>query len=204
MRVLAQILAAIVIVAAGWLAVKEIATTRNQEAAGPGVFVLDDHHRREQAAWGKLVARLREVDQADLADALERLRAEQRLWIAPQLPAGRRAVYVSTLGLVRRVYVGRPTLLEPPATLYPELHVPADYAEAYAVIALAGTLQHELTHASGVESEAETYGREIAWYRSLKETRWYASLTDDERTVQDFAIDLALRTAEKARSIAGA
>jgi hypothetical protein len=204
MRTLAQIVLAIAILASGWLAVKEIARTRNEAAAGPDVFVLDDHHPRERAAWTRLITRLRQVDQDDLANALERLRAEQRLWIAPRLPSGRRAVYVSTLGLVRRVYVGGRTLVEPPATLYPELHVPADYADAYAFIALAGTLQHELTHASGIESEAETYAREIAWYGSLKQTRWYASLTDDERTVQDFAIDLALRAAEKARAIAGA
>src|ERR1700687_5491131 len=65
-----------------------------------------------------------------------RLRARGEVWIAPHLGPERWAVFVTALGLTRRIYVRREALLDPVAHLYraPRPDIPPEYQSAHAWI----------------------------------------------------------------------
>lgn len=192
-------LLAAVIVALTAVAVTTIARRRNEALAGPGLYRLDSGHPRALQAWTALLERQRAVDARHLADRLDALREEGQVWCAPALDPGLRAIFVSTLGLVERVYVAERELLATPAELYPDLKVPPRHLEEFAWLTLSSTLLHELSHARGVASESGAYAEEIEWLQTLAARPDLRPLDSPERQAWDWARQTAIGNARKAR-----
>jgi hypothetical protein len=204
MRPLHQLIGALLLVAVTAASIYRIAEARNERAAGAGVFRLDESRGDEMEAFGRLRNALAAMGQGDLAERLEALRAKGSFWVAPNLGPGRWAVFVNSASLVRRIYVRRLALLEPRAHLYAadDPVTPAREQEAFAWISLGGALYHELCHYEGVVDEGAAYDREIAWYEALRTSPWHAGLDADRRRVYDWALESAVLSARKARSLA--
>jgi hypothetical protein len=200
---LKRVFAVVAILGTTFVGMREIAKARNEGEAGGAVYVLDPASGPAWAAWQHLLTHLQEVDARELRARLEKLQAEQRIWIAPRLGSGQRALWISTLGLVERVYVAERELTRPPAELYPNLHVPPLHLETFRWISLAGTLLHELSHARGVLTEANAYQLEIEWLQSLanRPTSWPPG--SPQREAWDWAVKTAIANAERAKAISG-
>ena len=196
-----QLLAAVLLAAATYGVLLRIAETKVETAVGGGAFPLDDKRPDERAAFQRLRTSLAEMGEQALADRLERLRQDGKIWIAPSLGPGRWAVFVESLRLVRRIYVRRLALMDPRAHHYPvaQAGIPDANQRTFAWISLAGALRHELAHYDGMIEEADAYAAEIAWYEGLRASPWFASLEGKTRAVFEWALDSAVLTARSAR-----
>jgi len=195
-----QVLAAVLLAAATYGVLLRIAETKVETAVGGKGFPLDDKRPDELAAFQRLRASLAEIGEQALADRLEMLRQDGKIWIAPSLGPDRWAVFVETLRLVRRIYFRRLALLDPRAHLYPvaPVGIPDANQRIFAWISLAGALRHELAHYDGMIEEADAYAAEIAWYEGLRASPWFASLDGESRRVFDWALKAAVLTAFRA------
>jgi len=139
-----------------------------------------------------------------LADRLDRLRAQGAVWIAPRLGPERWAVFVTALGLSRRIYVRREALLDPVAHLYraPRPDIPPEYQSAHAWIGLAGALRHEVAHFDGVRDEAPAYDAELAWYETVRHSPRLDAMSDEQRRAWEWGLESAVLSARKARAAA--
>jgi hypothetical protein len=196
-------LAALLIVGLTAAALYAIAVHKNEALAGPGAFRLDGAHPEELRVFEDLLTQLTACDPTDVAGRMRAASARGVVWIAPNLDPGRRAVYVNSLNLVR-VYIARRELMEPSERLFPQMHVPEANLRTFAFVTFAGTLEHELAHYGGIEDEGAAYATEIAWYRMLRRSDYRARMTPEDRSVYDWAIDLAIGNAEHAKTLAGA
>lgn len=198
----AQILAAVLVAAATYGVLLRIAEAKVETAVGGGAFPLDDTRPDELAAFRRLRTSLAEIGEQAMADRLERLRQDGKIWIAPSLGPGRWAVFVESLRLVRRIYVRRLALMDPRAHHYPvtQAGIPDANQRTFAWISLAGALRHELAHHDGMIEEADAYAAEIAWYEGLRASPWFASLEGETRAVFEWALDSAVLTARSARA----
>ena len=204
MRARDQLVVAVVLAVATYFGLRRIAEAKNEAAVGRGVFRLDEHRRPELEAFEVALTQVRTMGDAALADRLERLRGEGRVWVAPSLGPERWAVFVESLSLVRRIYLRREALLDPRAHLYrePRPDIPPSYQDAHAWVSLAGALRHELAHYDGVREEAPAYDTEIAWYETLRRSAFLASLTGEGRRAWEWGIESAILSARRARAMA--
>jgi hypothetical protein len=196
-KALLRIGLAIVIVASAYSAIVRVAEEKADALAGGGAFPLDRQSPEEWDAFAALLDQLRRWEEPGLAVALGRLQESGALWVAPRLTGQRSAISVQSLGLVSRVFVRRDELVNP-GLPFPDLEVPEPAQRTFATIRLAGTLLHELQHHEGLEDEAETYDREIAWYRHLREGRLERPEGEDRHWFE-WAVDSAIQSAEAAR-----
>jgi hypothetical protein len=136
-----------------------------------------------------------------MAARLERLRADGDLWVAPRLDPGRWAVYVESLGLVRRIYIRQEALLRPVDHLFHGVasDAPPGHQRAFARVSLAGALAHELAHRDGLIDEAAAYDRELAWYEEVRASAFFAGLRGEERRAYEWALESAVMSVGAAR-----
>lgn len=195
-----QVLAAVLLAAATYGVLLRIAEAKVETSVGGGTFPLDEKHPRELAAFEHLRTSLAEIGEQGFADRLEGLRKDRTIWIAPALGPDRWAVFTESLRLVRRIYVRRLALLDPKAHLYPVAppDIPDANQRAFAFISQAGALRHELAHYDGMFKEADAYAVEIAWYKGLRASAWFASLQGEKGRVFDWALESAVLTARSA------
>jgi hypothetical protein len=201
-RALLRIGVAVAIVAATYFAIVRVAEEKANALAGGGVFPLDRQSPKEWDAFGALLDQLRRWEEPDLAASLARLQEGGDLWVAPRLTDQRSAISVQSLGLVSRIFVRGDELVDP-GLPFPDLDVPEPAQRTFTTIRLAGTLLHELQHHEGVEDEGETYDREIAWYRHLREGM-LERLEGEDRRWFEWAVDSAIQSAAAAQEKAGA
>lgn len=197
MKALQQFGLALAIVAVTYYAIVRVAEEKAGALAGGDTAPLADQTRAERDAFEALLTQLRIWDQAALALALSQLRDDGNLWVAPHLSGDRSAIFVSSLGLVSRVYVRREELVAPELP-FPGAGIPEPARRTFATIRLAGTLYHELQHHEGLEDEGATYDREIGWYRGLGATT-LEGLQGEEKRQFEWAIDSAVQSADAAR-----
>ena len=197
MKVLAKLALVVAILVSTYYAILRVAEHKADALAGGGAFQLDRSHPEDDEAFTALLGQLRRWGQADLADSLRSLQEEGRLFVAPRLAGGRSAIYVDSLGLVRRVYVRLDELVARKLP-FPDLDAPDDAQRTFTRIRLAGTLFHELQHYGGLEDEAATYDRETAWYGRLRDTV-LPGLEGERARWFEWAVDSALESAEAAR-----
>jgi hypothetical protein len=103
MRARDQVAVAALLAVATYFALLHIAEGKSEAAVGGGAFRPDEHHRAEAEAFERLRAELLRMGDPGLADRLDRLRAKGEVWIAPRLGPERWAVFVTALGLTRRI-----------------------------------------------------------------------------------------------------
>jgi len=201
MRARDQLVVAAVLAAATYFALRHVAEGKSEAAVGGAVFRPDARHREEAEALDRLRAQLVTMRDGDLARRLEQMQGRGELWIAPNLGPERWAVFVTALGLTRRIYVRREALLDPVAHLYrrPRPDIPADHQYAHATVGLAGALQHEVAHFDGVREEAPAYDAEIAWYEARRASGWLDTLPAEARGAWEWGIESAILSAKKAR-----
>ena len=197
MKALKQCGLALAIVATTYYAIVRVAEEKAGGLAGGDTVRLGRQTPGERDAFEALLNQLRIWDEAALASALAQLRDDGDLWVAPQLSGERSAIFVSSLGLVSRVYVRREELVSPELP-FPDAGIPEPARRTFATIRLAGTLHHELQHYEGLEDESATYDREIQWYRGLGATM-LERLQGEERRQFEWAIDSAVQSGEAAR-----
>jgi hypothetical protein len=204
MRLRDQLIGAVLLIVATYFGLYRIAEAKNETAVGGGVFRLDDWRAQETGAFRGLLAEIAKMGDGALAERLEQLHLDGEIWVAPKMGPERWAVFVDTLGLVRRIYVRRAALLDPVAHLYdvPRPSVPRLYQRAHAWISLAGALRHELAHRDGATEEGPAYDAEIEWYETLRRSPFLASLQGEERVAWEWGIESAILSAQKARHIA--
>lgn len=206
MRQALSIAVALAIGLGGLLVARAISIDKNEHLAGDGVYRLEDARTAELEGFGRILEELRRMNQEQLAGRLAALRADGTIWVAPRLRAGRWAIYISTLHLVRRIYIERGALVEPEVHFFQgkgDLGLSDDQRQAFALLTLCGTLVHELAHYDGIHAEAGAYHEEVQWYRRLKETRWYKELDPTELGLHDWAIDNCVKSAQAAARKAG-
>jgi hypothetical protein len=191
---------AIAIVAATAAAIRAIAVRKSEQLAGPGAYRLAGGPERE--AFDALLAELARLEQVELARRLRALDEGGALWVSPFLPGQRLAIYVSTLGLIERIYVDRGALLlaELP---FPDSDLPEEWRRLYALLRLGGTLCHELEHLDGVLEEELAYRREAAWYRTVAEASRELQLEAETKRGYEWAVESAILSVEKAAERAG-
>jgi hypothetical protein len=200
-RLLGQLIGAVVVAGTTCFAVLRIAEAKNEAAVGGGAFALAQGHPREMETFTELRAQLDKMGEPALSARLAELRERRRIWVAPFLGPERWAVFVETLSLVRRIYIRQQALVNPRAHLYPAGagDIPEAYQMAFAWVSLAGALRHELAHYDGLIDEAAAYDRELAWYEGLKSSPFLASLPDEGRRAWEWGIESAILSARKAR-----
>jgi len=201
MRVRDQLVVAVLLADVTWLGLHRVAEAKNEAAVGGGAFRLAPPRSAEVDAFARVRGDLVQLGQGEMAARLERLQQDGHLWVAPRLDAGRWAVYVQSLGLVRRVYVRQEALLRPLDHLFRGASSPAPprYQEAFARLALGGALVHELAHYDGLIEEGAAYDRELAWYEEIRASPFVASLTGEAREAYDWALESAILSARAAR-----
>jgi hypothetical protein len=198
---LRRLVAAILIVAAAALAIRAIAARKNEELAGPATYPLGEGP--ERASFDALLAELERLEQGDLAADLRELEDAGGLWVAPFMPEGRQALYVNSLLLVERIYIGRDSLLLEDLP-FPDSGLALEWRRLYALIRLGGTLFHELQHLQGVLEETTAYQREAAWYAAVARSSFVRRLEGEEKRRYDWAIESAVLSVEKAERAAAA
>jgi hypothetical protein len=199
-RSIARLGLAVLIVAATYFAILRIAEHKADALAGGGTFRLDPAHPAQMRAFDELVDDLRLWKQTELADSLGALRGDGQIWVAPDLGGNRSAIYVDALGLAKRIYVRDDGLVgrELP---FPGQNLPDAAQRLFVRIRLAGTLFHELQHRNGLEDEATTFDREVAWYQGLRQDVLPGLAGEDARFFE-WAIDSAIKSALAAREAA--
>jgi hypothetical protein len=197
LQTLLKLALAAVIVASTYFAIVRVAEEKTNALAGGRTFRLDRQSPEELHAFASLLDLLRRWEQPDLAASLGQLQEGGHLWVSPRLAGERSAIFVGALGLVSRVFVRREELLNPELP-FPDLDIPEPAQRTFATIRLAGTLYHELQHFEGLEDEAETYDREIAWYERLRDAR-VDRLEGEERRWFEWAVESAIQSAAAAR-----
>jgi hypothetical protein len=199
------VIGAAVLVAATYFGLLRIAEAKNEAAVGSQTFPLIEPHRDELAAFWRLTQQLETMGQKPLVSRLDELRAQGRLWIAPGLGDDRWAVFVQSLGLVRRIYIRRLALLEPQMHLYPRRapDIPAAYQTAFAWACLGGALRHELAHYDGALDEAGAYRQELAWYEEVRLSPFFAAQQGEAGEAWKWALESAVLSARKAAETAG-
>ena len=196
------ILALSIVLVAGLL-IRSIAVRKNEELAGPGTYRLLEEPGPERDAMERIFVSLESFEQTRLVRDLRRLDAFGALWVAPFLPGERQAVFVDSLGWIRRIYVDRDDLLMDPPP-FTELDVPEEWRRSYALIRLGGTLYHELQHYEGELDEAVVYRRESEWYEALNRTGSVRVLGGTDLERMRWAIDSAILSADAAAAAAEA
>src|SRR4051794_6374947 len=161
MRLGQQLFGALLLAGATYFGIYRIAEAKNETAVGGGVFVLDERHRAEAAAFDGVRSRLSSIGERELAERLQKVREDGALWVAPALGPANWALYVKSLGLVRRIYVRQVALVDPVRHLLEAgpLDPPAVYPRALGWLRLAPPVPHELAHYDGLEDEAGASGR---------------------------------------------
>src|SRR6185295_16492448 len=159
MRPRDQLIGAVVLCAATWFSLLRIAESKNEAAVGSATYSLAAGHVPEREAFEALRTRLEGAGQQPFSRRLEELRAANRIWIAPALGPGRWAVFVESLGLVRRIYIRRLALLDPRAHLAQQgpFEGAPEQQDLFACLSLCGALRHELAHYDGQLDEAAAY-----------------------------------------------
>jgi len=195
------LLGALLLLATG-ASIRNIAAARNEGAVGGRVYRLDESRGRETSAFTEILRMIEGLGRSELAAQLRERQRSGDIWVAPGLGAERWAIYVSTFGLVRRIYVRDVALLHPERHLFPEAtDLTPERRQAFANVSLAGALYHELLHWDGELDEARTYDREIAWLESLRSSQ-PPDATSADRSVLDWGIESATLSAQKARALA--
>jgi len=198
-----NLLAVVSILGITAVSMQRIAASKNEALAGAGAVRLDHRQKAEMRVFEELLEQLFDCDESGLAARLRTLQEDGRIWIAPELRRPIRAVFVDSLGLVRRIYLARDELMAPSQALFPQMRVPEGDLRVFAFVTFAGTLQHEIEHYDGVTDEGAAYDREILWYRALSSTAYYRKMAAEDRRVYDWAIDEAVDNAKRARALAG-
>lgn len=206
MRARDQLLGAVVLAITTYFGVLRIAEAKSDAAVGSRGLMLDENQPADLAAFRRFQAQLVVMGQEVLADRLEELRRGRELWVAPGLGPDRWAAYVESLGLVRRIYIRRVALLNPPAHLYPRGAplVPLGHQTAFGWLSLGGAMRHELAHRDGLIEEADAYRVELAWYEEVSQSPFIAALEGEERAAWEWALESALSSARRAARLAGA
>ena len=206
MRTRDQLIGAVALAVATYFGVLRIAEAKSDAAVGSRGLLLDEKQPADLAAFRRFERQLIVIGQEPLADRLEELRVGRELWIAPGLGPDRWAAYVESLGLVRRIYIRRVALLNPPAHLYPRGAplVPHGHQNAFGWLSLGGAMRHELAHRDGLIDEADAYRVELAWYEEVGQSPFMAGLEGDERAAWEWALESARSSARKAARLAGA
>lgn len=201
MSTLLKLAVAAVIIAATYYALVRVAEEKANALAGGATYPLGPQAPEEWRAFEALLERLDGWGEEAFARRLAEVQESGDLMVAPGLTGGRSAVYVSSLGLVSRVFVSRGELL-PRELPFPELDIPEPAQRTFAALRLAGTLYHELQHRDGLEDERETYEREIEWYADLGE-RMMGQLPEEDQREFEWAVESAIETAVAAQEKAG-
>jgi len=195
-----QLIGAVLLLVATWFGLHRIAEAKNETSVGGGVFRLEETRPEDMEAFRALLAQIARMGDPGLAERLETLRQDGEIWVAPKMGPERWAVFVESLGLVRRIYVRRVALLDPLAHLYgvPRPDIPLSYQRAHAWIGLAGALRHELAHRDGAIEEPLAYQTEITWYEDLRRSPFLESLQGEDRQAWEWGIESAILSARKA------
>jgi hypothetical protein len=196
-----QVIGAVLVAGVTWLGLHRIAEAKSEAAAGGDAFRLEERRGPAMAAFARLAGDLRRLGDPATAARLEQLRAEGAIWIAPRLDPGRWAVYVDSLGLVRRIYVRGAALLDPVGHLFDGVasEAPPGHREIFARVSLGGALVHELAHYDGLQDEGAAYDRELAWYARVRRSTFLTGLSEEARAAHEWALDSAVLSAEAAR-----
>jgi hypothetical protein len=200
MRPRDQIIVAVVLRAASWFSLLRIAESKNEAAVGSATYSLAAGHPQEREAFDAVRARLERTGQRPFAVRLDELRTTNRIWVAPALGPGRWAVFVESLGLVRRIYIRRLALVDPRGHLAeqgPSQGSPGQQ-EVFAWLSLCGALRHELAHYDGVLDEAAAYAQEQAWYEALRTSPFVKGLEGHEAETWQWALESAVLSAREA------
>jgi len=201
MRSRDQILVAVLLAGVTWMGLHRVAEAKNEAAVGGGAFRLAPSRRAEMEALDRVRRDLAQLGQGEMAGRLDRLQADGHLWVAPRLDPGRWAVYVESLGLVRRIYVRQEALLRPVDHLFrgAASAAPPRHQEAFARLSLGGALVHELAHYDGLIDEGPAYDRELAWYEEIRASPFFATLGGEGRAAHEWALESAVLSARAAR-----
>jgi hypothetical protein len=200
MRPRDQLIGAVVLCVATWFSLMRIAESKNEAAVGSATYSLASGHAPEREAFDALRLRLERAGQRPFSIRLEALRAANRVWIAPALGPERWAVFVESLGLVRRIYIRRLALLDPRGHLAEQgaSEASSERQELFAWLSLCGALRHELAHYDGRLDEAAAYAQEQAWYEELRASPFVKELRGREGDVWQWALDSAVLSAREA------
>ena len=196
-----QLLVAVLLVGVTWMGLYRVAEAKSEAAVGGGAFLLASPRHAEVEAFDRVRRELAQLGQEETAARLLRLQADGHLWVAPRLDPGRWAVYVESLGLVRRIYVRQEALLRPLDHLFrgTASTAPPRHQEAFARLSLGGALVHELAHHDGLIDEAAAYDRELAFYEAVRGSPFFASLRGEAREAYDWALESAILSAGAAQ-----
>lgn len=200
MRPRDQLIGIVVLFVAMWFGLLRIAESKNEAAVGSATYSLAAGHVAEREAFEALRTRLERAGQRPFSVRLDELRTADRIWVAPALGPDRWAVFVESLGLVRRIYIRRLALLDPRAHLA-EQGPPqgsSEQQELYAWLSLCGALRHELAHYDGLLDEAAAYAQEQAWYAELRASPFVKGLEGREQDAWLWALDSVVLSAEEA------
>jgi hypothetical protein len=178
-----------------------IAQRNNQRLAGPATYPLTADHLQEWGAYDELLAELERFGEATLAQRLTVVREQGLIWVAPFMEESQQALYVSSLGLVERIYIAKDALLVQDLP-FPGDGIPEAWRSTYARLRLGGTLFHELLHLDGELDEGEVYHQEATWYASLSKSAFFGSLEGAAEREYRWAIDSAIASAHRAAEIA--
>ncbi len=200
MRLREQFFVAVVLGGATWFSLLRIAESKNEAAVGSASYSLVSGHPAEREAFDALRARLASIGQGPFAARLGELAAEGRIRVAPALGAQRWAVFVESLGLVKRIYVRRTALLDPRAHLAEQGAVQGSFGQqqVFAWISLCGALRHELAHNDGLLEEYAAYAVEVGWYEELRASAFVKGLEGRQAETWQWALDSAVLSAREA------
>jgi hypothetical protein len=199
MRLRDQLVVAVVLLAATWFSLQRIAAGKNEAAVGSATYSLAAGHLQEREAFDGLRSRLERAGQRPFSARLDELRTTDRIWVAPALGPERWAVFVESLGLVRRIYIRRIALLDPRAHLAEQgpSQGTAAQQEVFAWLSLCGALRHELAHYDGLLDESAAYAQEQAWYEELRASPFVKGLEGREAGAWQWALDSAVLSARE-------
>lgn len=207
MRLRDQLIAAVALGGVTYIGLIRIAEAKCDAAAGSHGLPMRAAEPGDFEAFMGLQAQLVALGQAGLSARLDELNQRRELFVAPALGPERWAVYVESLGLVRRIYVRRVALRDPRRHLYPHGsrdNIPINFQDAFAWLSLGGAMRHELAHYDGALEEREAYLQELAWYEEIRRSDFLNGLEGEERAAWSWGLESAILSARKAARQAGA
>lgn len=161
--------------------VKRIALYRNIQAVGgeASPIVSGTEAYAKVDGW---LNDLGDLGRYDEARALRELMRKGVLWQAPKME-GQLGLHVSTLQLVRRIYINEQVLSGAPVFLKRLGTIAADakVQRAYAHLNMVGTLYHEYLHYAKDADEETAYAAELELYRAGDKSAFFLALPWDRQ-----------------------